>query len=253
MVMTIDNYEGSADLFTFPNNPQAFDDVIDGNMTFNNIAYQRHHLVVGAGGIAPKRLVIAGHFNGASKETNYRTLARHFQENHILKKVFWETDKFYLGVGIQCKKTHQGGRTNFIDYVATFQTILGILFGSSQKTSGTNAGNVTTFIEEITGTVTNGSSDVTVSDSLGNSWKIPASALTTSQAIVVKLVSMIDSGSGIFVSEFNYATIAGSQTKRIQTTGGFGIIQLAAGANVSTISTTNLTTPVVKFRDGYSG
>jgi len=252
MVMTISNYEGTADEFSFPYNPISYDDTIDANYSFTNINYQRHHILVSGGGIAPKSIILTGHFSGASRLSNYRSLAKHFQENQKLKKLYFETDKFLLGIGRQCKKTHVGGRTNFVDYVASFDTIIGILLGNTQRTSGTNEGDVTTFIEEVSGTVTSGASDITVTDALGNSWKLPASALTTGQAIVVKFVSMVDSGSGIYVSEYNYATIAGSQTKTIQTTGGFGLIQLAAAANITTITTTNLTSPVIKFRDGWS-
>lgn len=250
--MTINNYEVAADLFTFPYNPQSYDDTIDANYSFTNITYQRHHILVSGGGIAPKSIILTGHFSGASRLSNYRSLAKHFQENYKLKKLYFESDKFLLGIGRQCKKTHVGGRTNYIDYVASFDTIIGILLGDTQRTSGTNEGDVTTFVEEISGTVTSGASDITVTDALGNSWKIPSSAVTTGQAIVVKLVSMVDSGSGVYVSEYNYATIAGTQTKRIQTTGGFGLIQLDSGANMTTITITNLTSPVVKFRDGWS-
>ena len=250
--MNISNYSGTADLFTFPYNPQAYDDTIDANYSFTNINYQRHHILVSGGGIAPKSIILTGHFSGTNRLSHYRSLAKHFQENHKLKKMYFESDKFLLGIGRQCKKTHASMRTNFVDYVASFDTIIGILFGDTQRTSGTNEGDVTTFIEEISGTVTSGDSDITVTDALGNSWKIPKASLTTDQAIVVKFVSMVDSGSGIYVSEYNYATIAGTQTKTIQTTGKFGLIQLAAAANMTTITITNLTSPVVKFRDGWS-
>ena len=250
MVMTLDNYEGAADLFTWPHNPQTFDDVLNSNHTMTRLPYFRHHVVVGGGGIDPKLIVLTGQFNGASKLTNYRALAKHISEDQKLKKLFWETDKFYLGIGRQIKQTNSGGRTNFIDYVATFETIIGILFGNTQRTSGTNAGNTTTFVEEITGTVTNGANPLTVTDGT-NSWQIPASSLTTGQAIVFKFVSMVDSGQGIFVSEYNFVTVAGTQTRNVQTTGGSGILQLAPGANVSTIVTANLSSKVVKFRDGF--
>jgi len=251
MVMKIENYEGTLDTFSWPYNPQSYDDTIDANYSFTNINYQRHHILVSGGGIAPKSIILTGHFSGASRLSNYRSLAKHFQENQKLKKLYFESDKFLLGIGRQCKKTHVGGRTNFLDYVSSFDTIIGILFGDTQRTSGTNEGDVTTFVEEIKGDY-DGSGDVTATDVLGNSWKIPASALTLNQEVIVKFVSMVDSGSGIYVSEYNYATIAGSQTKRIQTTGGFGLIQLAAGANMTTITITNLTSQVVKFRDGWS-
>jgi len=252
MVMTLSNYTGSADTFTWPHNPRTYDDTIDGNQDVTNIAYQRHHILVAGGGINPKTIVMAGHFDGTTKNTNYQALSKHFSQNHLLKKLYWETDKFHLGVGRQIKKTHAGGRTNFIDYVCTFETILGFLMGNTQRTSGTNAGNVTTLVEEITGTVTSGASDITITDNHGNQITIPSSQLTTGQAIVYKLVSMVDSGDGIYVSEYNYVTIATVQTRAVQVTDGFGILEIDAAENVSTISSTNLSTAVVKFRDGFS-
>jgi hypothetical protein len=252
MVMKIENWTGSADTFTWPNNPLVFDTPIDSNHTITKISYQRHHIVVSGGGLEPKAMVLTGHFNGASKRTSYRSMAKHFQETTLLKKLYWETDKFYLGIGRQAKETNSGGRTNFVDYVATFEAILGILLDDTEATSGTNGGDVTTFVTEITGTVTNGASAVTMTDALGNSISIPAAALSTSDAIVYKLVQMVDSGSGIFVSEYAYVTIQGTQTRQVSTTGGFGLLQLAAGANISTVTTTNLSSVVKKFRNGWS-
>lgn len=250
MVMAISNYAGSADTFTWPHNPNVFDDAIDSNYEFTNIPFSRYHFLVSGGGIPPKQIVLTGHFDGANKFTNYRGLAVHFTENHKLKKLYWESDKFYLGIGKSIKQTNSGGRTNFIDYVSTFETVIGILFGNTQKTSGTNDGNVTTFIEEITGTVTSGASNITVTDGT-NSYLIPATSLTTGQAIVIKFVHMVDSGNGIYVTEFRYCTVAGTQIKTVQTSAGSGIIQLGAGLNVSTITVANLTNAVVKFRDGW--
>jgi len=259
MVMSISNYSGTADTFTFPNNPNTFDDELVPNYTVTNVDYQRFHYFVSGGGIAPKMVVLTGHFFGTSKNTNYLALSKHFSETNKLKKLFWETDKFYLGVGNQIKKTHQGGKTNFIDYVGNFQTIIGILFSATQQTftnggaAKTNSGNVTTFIEEIAGDVTSGAADVVVSDGLGNEWTIPTSALTTGQAIVVKFVEMVDSGDGIYVSEYNYTTIAGTQTNSVQTTDGMGLLQLASGLTTSTLSVANLDAGwTAKFRDGYS-
>ncbi len=260
MVMKIQNYVGSADTFTFPHNPNTFDDSLNSNLTFSNIAYQRHHIVVSGGGIDPLNLILTGHMDGSNKLTDYRSLRRHWQENSVLKKLYFETDKFYLGVGIQIKKTNTGGRTNFIDYVGTFQSVIGILLDNTQQTftngggNLTNGGDVKTFIEEISGTVTSGSSPVTISDALGNSISIPAASLTTGNAFVLTFVSMVDSGSGIFVSEYNFVTVAGSQINTVQTTGGFGLIQLATNASTSGLSVANLDAGwTAKFRNGWSG
>ena len=259
MVMKIENYSGTADKFDFPNNPNTFDDELVPNYTVTNVDYQRFHYFVSGGGIGPKMIVLTGHFFGTSKNTNYLALSKHFSESEKLKKLYWESDKFYLGVGNQIKKTHSGGKTNFIDYVANFQTVIGILFSDTQQTytqgeaHKTNGGNVTTFIEEISGTVTSGASDVVVSDGLGNEVTIPASALTTADDIIIKFINMTDSGDGIFVTEYNYTTIEGTQTSAVQTTDGMGLLQLAAGLSTSTMTVSNLDAAyTIKFRNGYS-
>ena len=250
--MKIENFEGTADTFTFPHNPNVLDDNIEGNATFTNIGFQKRHIVVGGGGIAPKSIVLQGHFDGSTKDSDYQNLSKHFSQNDKLKKLYFESDKFYLGVGETIKQTRSGGRTNFIDYVANFKTILGILFDDTEVSSGTNGGNIRTFITEITGTVTSGASDITLTDNHGNQLTIPSSVLTTGNAIVLKLVSMIDSGDGVNVSEYNVVTVAGTQTRVVSVTDGTGLLVLDAGENVSTISTTNLTSAVIKFRNGWT-
>ena len=252
MTAKILNHEGTADTFTFPHNPNVFDDNIEGNAQFTNIQFQKNHIVVGGGGIAPKSVILQGHFDGSGKNGNYQNLSKHFSQNEKLKRLHFEDDKFYLGVGETIKKTHAGGRTNFIDYVANFRTIIGILLDNTEDTAGTNDGNVRTFVTEITGTVTNGANPITFSDNHNNQLTIPASALTTGQAIVFKFVSMIDDGGGINISEYNVVTIAGTQTESVGVTSGLGFLVLDPGENVSTITTTNLTSAVVKYRDGWS-
>lgn len=259
MTMKIENYSGTANTFTWPNNPLTFDDAISANYTITKVKYQRYNYFVSGGGIAPKQIVITGHFFGSSKNTNYSTLAGHFIENIKLKKLYFDSDKFYLGFGKEIKKTHSGGRTNFLDYVATFETVIGVLFDNTQQTyteggaHKTNSGNTTTFIEEISGTVTSGASDIVISDGIGNQITIPAASLTTGQAVVVTFVKMVDSGDGIYITEYNYTTVAGTQIKTVRTDTGFGIIQLAASATTSTLSISNLDASyTVKFRNAYA-
>lgn len=259
MAMKIENYTGTASTFTWPNNPNVFDDDITSNYTVTPIGYQRHHIFVSGGGVIPKTLVLTGHFHGTDKLTNYRTLSGHFMENTKLKKLYFESNKFYLGFGKGIKRTHTGGRTNFLDYVATFETVTGVLFDHTQQThtdggaEKTNSGNVTTFIEQIAGTVTNGSTDITVTDSLGNQITIPAASLTTGQAVVIKFIQMVDSGDGIYVTEYNYTTVAGTQIGTARTTDGFGFIQLAASSTTADITVTNLDAGyTIKFRNAYS-
>jgi len=260
MAMKIENYSGTASTFTFPNNPQVFDDEITANFTNTLIDYQRHHILVSGGGVAPKSVVLTGFMFGTNKNTNYRTLSGHFIENTKLKKLYFDSDKFYLGVGKNIKKTHSSGRTNFLDYVATFETLIGVLFDNTQQTytnggaHKTNSGNVNTFIEEISGDVTSGAADIVISDSVGiNQITIPAASLTTGQTVVVTFVKMVDSGDGVYVSEYNYTTVAGTQIKTVRTTDGFGIIQLAAAGTTADLTVANLDAGyTIKFRNAYS-
>lgn len=251
MVMKIENYEGTADTFTFPYNPQSYDDTTNSNHQISEIGFQRHHILISGGGIGPKSIILTGHFSGTNKRTNYKDLAKHFQETTKLKKLYFHSDRFALGVGQQCKETNAGGRTNFIDYVASFQTVIGILLGDTEKTSGTNAGDVKTYVTEVTGTVTSGASDVTIEDADGVLLTIPSANLTTGDAITYKLVSMVDSGSGIYVSEYAYVEIEGTETNGVQVENGF-LLQLDSGSNITTVTTTNLGSVTKKFRDGWS-
>jgi len=249
--MKIQNYTGTADTFTWPYNPQAFDDTTDSNHEVTNIRFQRHHIVVTGGGVAPKSILLTGHFSGASKRTHWKDCSKHFMETIKIKKLYFESDKFHIGIGKQIKRTEVGGRTNFIDYVATFQSFIPVLFGDTAKTSGTNGGNVRTFITSITGTITDGSADLVIKDDVGNEITIAAAKLTTGHAFTYALVKMVNSGSGIYVTEYAYCTLDGAETKNVQTIDGFGIIQLDPAANITTVTTTNLTNPVKTFRDGY--
>ena len=260
MVMTISNYSGAAGTFTWPNNPNTFDDPISSNYTITNMPYQRYHIFVSGGGIAPKSIIMTGHFFGSSKFTNYGSLAAHFMENTKLKKLYFDSSKFYLGVGKEIKRTLSGGRTNFVDYVATFETVIGVLFDNTQQTfteggaAKTNSGNTTTFIEEISGTITDGSADIVISDTIGiNQITIPAASLTTGQAFVLTFLKMVDSGDGIYITEYNYATVNGTQIKTVQTTDGFGMIQLGAARTTADITVSNLAANyTIKFRNAYS-
>lgn len=249
--MHIENYTGTADTFTWPYNPKVFDGVNNPNYQITKIGFQKHHILVSGEGLDPKSLLLNGHFSGITKLTSYRNCSKHFLQSSTLKKLYFDSSYFHLGVGKQIKKTHSAGRTNFIDYVASFEAIVGILFADTEKTSGTNDGNVRTYITEITGTVTSGASDIVITDGIGNEITIASAHLTTGHTFTYKLVEMVDSGSGIYVSEYGYVELNGTQSKNVQTTGGFGIIQLEPGANITTVTTTNLSTVVKKFHDGY--
>lgn len=207
MVISIKNLVPPEDSFSLPYNPTVFDDSLTCNYKITPMAYRKYHIMSSGGGISPLSLVLTGHFSGTSKRTNYRSLRKHFQETLLLKKLYWETDKFYLGIGRNIKQVNTGGRTNFIDYVANFEALVGILFGNTEKTSGTNAGDVTTYITEILGQITNGGNPVVISDGLNNTMTVPASVLTTGYQIIYSLVKLVHSGSGVYVTKYGYIGI----------------------------------------------
>jgi hypothetical protein len=250
MTMKIENYEGSADSFSWTYNPNVADYQLDVNAEITQIPFSNRHIVVSGAGFAPKVVVLTGHTSGTNIWTDFRAIGKHVAQSAQIKKLYFESDKFLLVIGKQIKQVHTGGRSMFIDYVATFQSLIGILFGETAKTTGTNGGTATTYIESITGTVTTGGSDITITDGT-NSFKVITSGGDTGSAFVFSLVKMADSGRGISVSEYRYCTIAGTRTRNISTTAGTGFPVLAYGINVTTIITTNLTTPIVTYRDGY--
>jgi len=253
MVMKIENFEGTADTFTFPYNPQSFDNTLEANSNSTPVQYHRHNYLVSGAGLNPISITMTGHFSGPDRWTHYRDLAKHFIQNDRLKKLFFEDDKFYLGAGKRLKKTHASGRTNFIDYVFSFNTLLGTLFSDTVKTSGTNDGTTQTYIFEITGNVDNGSEDVILEDSKGNKVKIHNSAFTSGSNFKYELVKMIDSGSGISISEYGIVSINDTQTKQVSTETGFGLLLLDSGDDVDTnITISNLTSTTVSFRDAYA-
>lgn len=318
MVIKIENLILPLDSFSLPYNPTVFDDSLTCNYKITPMAYRKYHIMSSGGGISPLSLVLTGHFSGTSKRTNYRSMRKHFQETLLLKKLYFESDKFYLGIGRSIKQVNTGGRTNFIDYVANFEALVGILFGNTEKTSGTNAGDVTTYVMEVTGTVTDGANPITISDGLGNVLTIPASALTTGYNIIYSFIKLVHSGSGVYVTRYAYfgikvhaattdatdsyklkdssedftATVtvgdlvinttdstradvtkvdsAGilslsrdimvsgesyviyHQCNQVQMTNE-GIPQLRTGANITSVTTSNITSASKKFRDGWSG
>ena len=259
MVMKIENYETwkssvTADTFSFPYNPISFDSQNISNHEIKMLPFSDHHIAISGGGHSPINLILRGHFSGSSKFTNYRRLSKHFHETWLLKKLYFESDKFFIGIGKDIKRTHTGGRTNFIDYVANFQSLFGIAFDDVEKNNSggvvANEGDVPTYITEISGTITSGSSDLVISDNFGNEIKVSSSDLATSDSFVYRLISFIESTAGIYITTFGYCTINGLQVNTI--TKGLGVLKLASGEDSSDISISNLTSSVIKFRNGWS-
>lgn len=319
-LMKIENLIGIADTFTWTYNPNVFDASSENNHVITRIPYQQHHIVASGDGIEPRPIILTGHHSGTSKRTYYQNMKLHFDNSKRLKKLYFQSDKFYLGIGQNCKETNAGGRTNFIDYVASFTSILGISLGATEKTSGTNEGNVQTYVTEIIATVDSGASDAVLSDDCGNTITIPNEILITGNRIRYYFVQMVSSGAPVYVSKYGYfgkmidsgSVTAVSSYKLVDTSGGqnflttvnvgdivvnpvnnlktivvsvdsdteltlyddiyttigqwhriyhqisvevtagTGMLRLNPGANISTITLTNLTTVYdTKFRDGW--
>ncbi len=252
MVMKIENYETwkgiSADTFTFPYNPQSFDTQVVGNQQIKLLPYTDHHIAISAGGHNPVDIVLTGHFSGTNKMDNYFTLSKHFHETWLLKKLYFEDDKFYLGIGKNIKRVHSGGRTNFVDYVAIFQSLFGIQFGDTEKTI--NEGNVPTYITTITGSVSDGTQDIVLTDSFGNEVRVSNTYLNTGDSFTYRLVSFVESVSGIYITSFGYCETNGIEVNTM--TKGQGVLKVASNSDTSSISVSNLTSPTILLRDGWS-
>ena len=275
--MKIENYSDangfSADAFTFQYNPRVFDDPLDANMTIKNIPYSKTHIAVTNAGIDPKSLVLTGHFSGSSKRTYYNSLAKHTSQAK-LKKIYFGTDRFYIGLGRQTKQTNAGGRTNFIDYVTSFVALIGIVFGNTQKTdvyvsswaTGTaaNAGPATTYIEKISVLLDSGGSagdTVIVRDGHNHGIQVTLADYSIGDILTIYLISLASVGtSEIFSSEYWYCyqdSGAGTQVKRITESGKKSMfLTLEPTDDITDITfagTASVQSYTAYFRDGYYG
>ena len=259
--MKIENYADynaySADTFTFQHNPRTFDDSISKFQDVRKIKYAFTLFGLTDPLKSPRSIVITGHFDGSVKETNYRYLAKHCNESKI-KKLYFGTDKFMIVLPSACKRVQSGGRTNFIDYTASFISPFGILFSSTQRngnalSSEDNDGNVPTPIEKITGTVTSGSL-VTIKDKYKNGFKFTPTASGTAS---IYLISQIDSSGENSFTQYLYAVIGTTQQSLDNAdNAGSRFIKLNPAETLSTLFTggtvSGITSPLFYYRDGYS-
>lgn len=165
-VVKIENYEGTANTFTFPYNPQSLQSQ---SRTYNqstDVPYSNFHVFIGNRSLKPKQLSFSGHFSTSNKDEDWENLARNLQEGSKLKKIYFRDDRFQIVLGIDFQKNHVSNRTNFLDYVFSCQTPIPLVFGSTLKTasddgSGTswtngtasNDGGTFTYIEEVEFTI----------------------------------------------------------------------------------------------------
>jgi len=226
MAMTIANFIGLADTFTFPNNPRVFDISSSNNIEIQRVPHTGTAVVISTGSVFPKDLGLSGHFSGTSKRTYLRDLTKHVQQSNMLKKLVFETGKFHLVVGNRIKETNVGGRTNFIDYIVSFNSVSDRVFSTTLDTYTeggshvTNDGSANTVVFEIAGTVTSGSSAVTLTDSLGSAVSIPATSLTTGDLIIYRYVQNVPSGARTLTynTQYGYVGIKAAYTNSGTTT-----------------------------------
>jgi len=266
MVMKIENYEGTANTFTWPHNPNVLD-----VQTTNFVDPREYAYAFGYFGVtnpikSKQSGVIAGHFDGTNKESHYRSLAEHFNSNK-LKKLYFGSDKFMIVIPQGIKRTYTGGRTNFIDYVATFTSPFGILFDDTQKDGAyngtgddnTNEGNVSTPIEKITGTVTGGSK-VTITDKKGNGFTLTARGSGTVDFQML-LITMENVGSDNYITSYlqveTDSTITAVKTANISKS---MLLRLDSNEDLDTRFNTGYASivgfssgPTFYWRDGWSG
>ena len=253
-LMKIENYEVwktdiSADTFTFPYNPKSINYPNESNHEMSILPYNNRHIAVSGAGFNPATIILNGHFSGSTRWTNWRLLTKHWGQTTKIKKLFFESDKFSLGIPKRVERTNSSNRTNFVDYVAGFETIIAMLFGSTERTTGVNAGNIDTYVFEVSGTY-DGSGDVVISDGT-NIITIPEAELTLNDIVTYRLVSFESSGDIAYVTEYGIVEIEGAISNKVRTSAGSGILKLASGVNITTVTTTNLTSVSKKFNDGW--
>lgn len=253
MVIKIENYEGTLETFTFPYNSRSIDYNAESNINIVDYPFSNNVIITANGTIKPQPIILNGHFSGTDRFVNYRKLSKHFGENNILKKLFFESDKFSLGIGLIIQRTHTNERVNFVDYIFNFQPITSILLGNTQKTSGTNEGNGITPILEITGIIANGSNNVTISDKLGNTFLLNNSVFNTGNNFKYSFLKFVGTGGDqIKTTEFGVAEIdsgSGFEIKRVSSVNG--MISLRPDDNITDLDIDNLNSLEIKFRNGW--
>jgi hypothetical protein len=259
--MKIENYEGTADAFTFPHNSRVVDISVNKFIDQRAYNYSFTYFGVTKGIKSTTSIVINGFFDDSgtgNKVDNIRDLFKHCNDNK-LKKFYFSDDYFYIVIPQQPKVTYTGGRTMFRDYVASFISPFGILFSTTQKDgiktdSDKNAGNVFTPIEKIITTSATSGTTYNYKDKDGNGFSIVANASGT---LTVYLIKLDDLGNDSFFTEFFYAEIGTTkQVVKLATEGKSLVLGLDADETLATrFNTGSASVPAnttFYFRDGYS-
>lgn len=265
MAIVIDNYTAatgvSTDSFTFQHNPNVLSDDIQKFMDQRDFPYNFSMFGQGDQIMNRRFISLVGHFDGTNRVTNYQNLTKHFSANSV-KTLTFSSDKMYIIIPAIVKKSNDGAKPLFIDYVANAVSPFGILFSTAQKSglknaADKNAGNVATPIEKITFAVTSGHAYI-CKDDLGNGFTFTADATGTFTYYMMKLTSL---GAGNTITEYSVGYIGTAKQKMKTATSGYSmLLQLNADESLNDRMNGGTWTdnggalvPTFYFRDGYSG
>ena len=244
--------------FTLPYNPNNIEFASSKFMDKKNLPYSFTFIGMTSSIKGTINITLNGHFDGSTKNTNYRSLVARVNAEKIYK-LFYQNDydKFYLCTGVSIQKVPTGLRPLHLDYVAAFFSPFGMLFDATQKSglynsSEKNTGDVPTPIEKITGTVTI-ATQVTIKDASGNGFIFTPSASGTMTYNIAKVISL---GGDISMVEYMHVDVNGAtQALRNATTSGDMMLRLDAGQSLNNIfaaGTITNTTPTFYFRNGWA-
>lgn len=256
--MKIEKYENASDSFTFPYNPNSVEFITSKFMDQRPLPYSFTFMGFSSPIKSSISIGLNGHFDGSSKNSNYRSLTLQVNSPELVK-LYFENDgsKFYLCTGTTIQKVPTGTRPLHVDYVAKFFSPFGLLFDNTQKSglkasSVENEGDIVTPIEKITGTVVSGQT-VTIQDASGNGFSFVASASGTMTYNIIKVTS---EDGATYLTEYGYVTVGTArQTIKNASTSGDIFLKLEPGESLNDIfsagTVTNIT-PTFYFRDGWA-
>jgi hypothetical protein len=256
--MKLQDYNDASDVFTFPYNPNSVEFVNNKNLEKRNVPYYFTYLGMTSPIKGSINIGLNGHFDGATKNSDYRSLVKKVNDPIIMKLYFENSnDKFYLCVGNTVQKVPAGTRPLLVDYVANFFSPFGILFDETTQDGGStgsesNDGNVVTPMEFITGAVVSGV-PVTIKDGNDNGFTFTPD---TTGTMIYHLIKLVDEGSDIFFTDFLRVEVEGNVqiVKNASTSADF-MLRVNPGESLNdTFSGGTITgiTPTFFFRNGWS-
>ena len=131
-----------ANNFTFQVNPTIVDSGMVTQRQIKELPHQKIHMLIDQGGLKPRTFMLKGHLHGTDKITNLNTLANHIFETGM-KRFYYANDRFFYCFGGDLKHTFQGGRTNFVDFVAALITPLPFAYDDTNAYESWTIANAT--------------------------------------------------------------------------------------------------------------